>query len=354
MVLRFPYAKAIGLMSISRIYFSANEDFLGTAADELRQFFPDAWMEPLGPDIAVFEDEGVSISLMAETIRERKLVFPRHLMRGVAEVPHDEATDLGALGDIALEAWQQFPLPPRVSLQVWQSGDAEMPYRNDQLWRRLAAALTDIDIEVKRGGMNHVLGACQVKEGIIFGSNGVTNALSDWPGGRVQLARPKGQISRSEFKLEEIIRTGLADIPASGAALDLGAAPGGWTRILLNRGLRVWAVDSGALDRRLEGRAGLTYVPTLAGPFLAANTQQFDVVVNDMRMEPLLSASIMNSAARFVPSGGLGVMTIKLQPSNPLQQIDATVKACQSMWHVEIVRQLFHNRHEVTAILRRR
>lgn len=336
-----------------KIYFSADEAFLSTAADELRPHFPDAWMEPLGPDLAVFEDEGVSIALLAETIREQKLVFPRHLMRGVAEIPHEEAEDLASFGDLALEAWQQLPLPSRVSLQVWQSGDAEMPYRNDQLWRRLAAALEDIDVQVSRGGASHVLGACQVKEGIILGSNGVANALSDWPGGRVQLAKPKGQVSRSEFKLEEIIRTQLADLPTAGAALDLGAAPGGWTRILLERGLDVWAVDSGQMDKRLQHRPRLTYVPTLAGPFLAENQQQFDLVVNDMRMEPMLSASIMNSAARYVPSGGMGVMTIKLQPASPLRQIDSTVAALQSMWQVETVRQLFHNRHEVTAILKR-
>lgn len=340
-------------MSLSRIYFSADEDFLSTAADEIRPHFPSAWMEPLGPDIAVFEDEGVSISLLADTIRERGLVFPRHLMRGVAEIPHDEAEDLGALGESALEAWQQLPLPPRVALQVWQSGDADMPYRNDQLWHRLASALNDIDIDVRRGGANHILSACQVKEGIIFGSNGVASGLSDWPGGRVQLAKPKGQISRSEFKLEELFRTGIADVPTSGTALDLGASPGGWTRIMLERGLDVWSVDTGALDHRLHGRQGLTYVPTLAGPFLAENTQMFDVVVNDMRMEPLLSASIMNSAARFVPPGGMGIMTIKLPPGGALRMIDETVRALQRMWRVDVVRQLFHNRHEVTAVLRR-
>lgn len=342
-------------MALSRIYFSADEEFLSSAADEIRPHFPDAWMEPLGPDIAGFEEEGVSIAILAQTIRDHKLAFPRHLFRGVAEIPLDDATDLGAFGELALDAWAQLPIPPKVSLQVWQSGEVNLPYRNDQLWRRLAASLNDEDIEVVRGGASHVLSACQVEEGIILGSNGVANALSDWPGGRVQLARPKGQISRSEFKLEEIIRTNLAELPTSGTALDLGAAPGGWARVLLNRGLEVWAVDSGALDERLEGKPGLTYVPTLAGPFLAENTQQFDLVVNDMRMEPAISANVMNSAARFVPAGGMGVMSIKLPAeSGALRELEDTLRVLRREWEIETVRQLFHNRHEVTAILRRR
>ena len=341
-------------MTLARIYFSADEDFLSTAADEIRPHFPDAWMEPLGPDVAAFEDDGVSIALLAETIREKMLVFPRHLFRGVAEIPIEDAQDLDALGEIALDAWQLLPLPPRVSLQVWQSGEANLPYRNDQLWRRLASALNDADIEVSRGGANHILSACQVEEGIILGSNGVANALSDWPGGRVQLAKPKGQISRSEFKLEEITRTNLAELPTSGTALDLGAAPGGWTRILLNRGLDVWAVDTGQLDRRLESKSGLTYIPTLAGPFLAENTQEFDLVVNDMRMEPAVSANVMNSAAKFVTPGGMGVMSIKLPgESSALMAINDCLRILRREWKIEAVRQLFHNRHEVTAILRR-
>lgn len=341
-------------MSLARIYFSADEEFLGAAADEIRPHFPDAWMEPLGPDVAGFEDEGVSIAVLAQTIREKMLVFPRHLFRGVAEIPTEDASNLEEFGLLAIDAWQQIPIPPKVSLQVWQSGEIDLPYRNDQLWRRLAAALNDIDVDVVRGGANHVLSACQVDEGIILGSNGVANALSDWPGGRVQLAKPKGQISRSEFKLEEIIRTDLAELPTSGAALDLGAAPGGWTRILLNRGMEVWAVDSGQLDRRLEGKAGLTYVPSLAGPFLAENEQHFDLVVNDMRMEPAISANVMNSAAKFVPPGGMAVMSIKIPAeSSALSEIKDTLRILRREWKVEAVRQLFHNRHEVTAILRR-
>lgn len=342
------------MQSISRIYFSADPDYLATAADELRPHFPDAWMEPLGPDIAVFEDEGVSIAMLADTIREHRLPFTRHLMRGVGEVPHDECEHLDEVGEIALECWQHLPFPSRVSLQVWQSGDAEMPYRNDQLWRRLHAALTDIDVEVVRGGAQHILSACQTELGIIFGSNGAANALSDWPGGRVSLAKPKGQISRAEFKLEELFRTHAVTLPAGGTAMDLGAAPGGWTRILLERGFEVWAVDPANLDRRLDGHAGLHHIRTTAGPFLAQTQERFDLVVNDMRMEPALSASVMNSAARFVTPEGLGIMSLKLHPDHPLRTVDDALAMLQRAWEPVYLKQLFHNRNEITAVLRPR
>lgn len=339
-------------MNISRIFFSADESWLQAAADEIGACFPDAWLDPAGPDLGAFEDEGVSIALLAQTIREKHLVFPRHLMRGVGIVALDEAQELGELGEIAIEFWKQFSLPHVVSLHVWQSGHADLPYRTDQLWRRLEAALTDLDIKVKRGGGSHVLSACVTEEGIIFGSNGVANALSDWPGGRVKLARPKGQISRSEFKLEELFRTGAVEIPASGKALDLGAAPGSWSRILLEHGLDVWAIDPGDLDRRLDGRAGLHHIRTTAGPFLAENEGRFDLVVNDMRMEPMLSASIMNSAARHLAPGGLGIMSVKLQPEDPLPVVRQVFRSLAKAWEIMFSRQLFHNRNEYTIVMR--
>lgn len=348
-----PFAvKRIARVDISRLFFSADDAFLQAAADEIAAHFPDAWMDPAGPDLGAFEDEGVSIALLAETIRDQRLVFTRHLMRGVGMVPLDEAGDLGELGEFAVELWEQFPLPATVSLQVWQSGQVDLPYRTDQLWRRLAAALTDLDIEVRRGGASHVLSACATETGIIFGSNSVANALSDWPGGRVKLAKPKGQITRSEFKLEELFRTGAVALPTRGKALDLGAAPGGWSRILLERGFEVWAVDPADLDQRLAGRDGLRHIATTAGPFLADNEERFDLVVNDMRMAPLLSASVMNAAAAHLVPGGIGIMTIKLSPEDPLPLVRQVKRSLEKAWEIVFARQLFHNRNEITLVLR--
>lgn len=341
-------------MTLARIYFSADEAFLDSAADELRAEFPDAELIPIGRDLGAFMLDGVSIATLAETITRRHLAFTRHLMRGVAEVPNDELEDLSRVGDIALDAWEQLPFPDHVSLQVWQSGDSHLPYRSDQLWHRLESVLADVDVTVARGGAGHVLSACVTEQGIIFGSNSAANALSDWPGGRVKLAKPKGQISRAEFKLEELLRTDAVALPTSGRALDLGAAPGGWTRLLLDRGFEVWAVDPAELDPRLRDRPGLHHVRTTAGPFLAETDVTFDLIVNDMRMAPRLSANVMVSAANHVAPGGLAIMSVKLQPDNPLGELAATLTTLRTAWDPGFVRQLHHNRHEVTVVARKR
>ena len=55
-------------------------------------------------------------------------------------------------------------------------------------------------------------------------------------------------VSRARHKLQEAIDT--FRIPVSGATqvLDLGAAPGGWTAVLVEAGASVVAVDPGALS----------------------------------------------------------------------------------------------------------
>ena len=41
----------------------------------------------------------------------------------------------------------------------------------------------------------------------MVGLNRLEDSLSDWPGGRMRLARGEERVSRSEFKLEEAIAT---------------------------------------------------------------------------------------------------------------------------------------------------
>ncbi len=178
--------------------------------------------------------------------------------------------------------------------------------------------------------------------------------MADWPGGRVALARGAAQISRAEFKLEEVIQVFNPALPANGIALDLGASPGGWTRVLRQHGLTVWAVDPGDLDPRLAGDAGVHHVKTTAGPFLAQTGHRFDLVVNDMRMTPPRSCELMNVASRRLRPAGLAIMTLKLSPHRPLPVVHQALSALRQSYDVLHARQLYHNRNEITVVARRR
>ncbi|ATJ81890.1 23S rRNA (cytidine(2498)-2'-O)-methyltransferase RlmM [Halomonas beimenensis] len=80
---------------------------------------------------------------------------------------------------------------------------------------------------------------------------------SDLPGGIRRLRFPHDAPSRSTLKLEEAWHEFVpreqweARLAEGMQAADLGAAPGGWTWQLVHRGMQVFAIDNGPMDRKL-------------------------------------------------------------------------------------------------------
>ncbi|MGC4106842.1 MAG: SAM-dependent methyltransferase [Thermomicrobiales bacterium] len=348
---------------MTQICFSSHEAYLSAAIEELRTVFPEAIFTPLGPDLGAIAGDGVSIVSVHQAVTTTDtgtpVAFVQHLFREVATFPLPGDFDaLGELLDEALETWQQMMLPETVSLQLWASvAEGEeapaLPVRTDELWHLFADSLRDEGFTVQRAGATHVLSVCVTPDAIVLGSNRAENALSDWPGGRIRLAKPKGQIARSEFKLEELMRGFGVRFP-KGRALDLGAAPGGWTRILRDQGLQVTAVDPGNLDPRIARDPGVTHVRKTAGVFLKDSTQRFDVVVNDMRMAPSMSVDLMLSCWAHLNPNGMIVVTLKLSPHHAADVVRQSVMRLRQRYEIDLVRQLQHNRNEVTVVGRRR
>lgn len=338
----------------TRLLFSASEDYLDIAREELAALFPDATFGVLGPDLGWIAEDGLSVTGLADACKATPTMFVRHLMREVAAIPMSTAQSVDDTLDAAVEAWTRLPLKPDVTLQVWASGEIALPYRTDELRLALAEALSDEGVAVERSGQEQVLGAVVTTEGISFGLNGIANSLSDWPGGRVRLSRPKGQVSRSEFKLEELFREHQLDIPTTGVAIDLGASPGGWTRILRQRGYTVWAVDPGKLDPRLLNDDGIHHIRMTAGPFLRMTDVEADLVVNDMRMDPELSSRTMVDAAIRLRAGGMMIQTLKITPHNTLRHVHWALDTLGEAYDIVWVGQLHHNRSEVTVVGKKR
>lgn len=341
-------------MASSRLLFSAAEDYLSAATSELGELFPDARFGVLGPDLGWIDAEGLSINALADACRTMPTVFVRHLMREIEWIPADQAQDMDQVVTSAVAAWTGLPLHADLSLQIWLSGESPVAYRPDELRMALAEALSDKGIAVERAGQEQILGVALSPEGISLGLNGVASALIDWPGGRVRLAKPKGQISRSEFKLEELFRIQKPDLPDGGSAIDLGASPGGWTRILRQYGFEVWAVDPGQLDPRLLTDRLVHHVKMTAGPFLRMTDVEADLVVNDMRMDPELSTRTMLAAASRLKPSGMMIQTLKVTPHHPRAVVRHALAEMESTYIVEWAGQLQHNRNEVTLVGRRR
>jgi len=176
--------------------------------------------------------------------------------------------------------------------------------------------------------------------------------LSDWAGGMRRFAREEGQLSRAEFKLLEAIEVFAIPIPARGVVLDLGAAPGGWTRVLRQLDQYVTAIDPAELDPRLASDPIVRHIRTTAESYLAGEPDRFDIIVNDMRMDARDSARLMVSFVGCLYRHGCVVMTLKLPETKREPVLDQSFAILREAYSIEGARQLFHNRSEVTVYLR--
>lgn len=341
-------------MDGERIVFSAAETYLSTAIRELRSAYPSARVEQIGPDAGSLLAANLGISELAVECLRRPIVFGRHLMRERGRIAAEEAAeDVDLIWESALDALRAEAVGAELSLHVWTSG-ASPVLRPDELRRRIAARLTERDLRIVRGGAEWILSVLLTPDDVVLGLNRREDALADWPGGRVGLAHRPDQVSRAELKLDELFQLFSIDLPPTGVALDLGASPGGWTRVLRRRGLAVWAVDPAELDPRAAADPGVTHVRTTAGRFLAETRTTFDVLANDMRMDAFRSSEVMLAAAGRLRRGGLVIATLKIAPRDALTTVQSCFVTLNRSYELLHARQLFHNRNEITVVLRRR
>ncbi len=186
-----------------------------------------------------------------------------------------------------------------------------------------------------------------------IGFSSVKDNLSSWAGGRIRFKHEPEQISRAEFKLLEAQDSFGFVISKGDRVLDLGAAPGGWSRIALTQGASVVAVDPALLDKELIKKSGITHVKATAQEYLENIEGEFDFILNDMRMAPEESAALINRFHPYLKQGGMVVLTLKLFGDQPRRQMLKAVSALENYYQVLNLRQLFHNRSEVTVILKK-
>lgn len=135
------------------------------------------------------------------------------------------------------------------------------------------------------------------------------------PGGSRYISQDsEDTISRAGAKIAEALHYLLmhrAPLPVGSHWVELGASPGGMTSELLARGQRVTAVDRAPLDKRLQGKPGLSFVRADAAEFQPREGTVFDAILCDMNSE---GREAIGQVARLVPSlrpGGLVVFTLK-------------------------------------------
>ena len=187
-----------------------------------------------------------------------------------------------------------------------------------------------------------------------IGISDIGDNCSSWSGGIHRFAKEKEQVSRAEFKLLEALEYFQVDLSLCKTAVDLGAAPGGWSRVLLNRGFTVFAVDPAVLNDSLMLEKNLQYFKESAQEFFKRDLEStFDLIVNDMKMDSIDSAKIMCAAIKILKKEGIGIITLKLPKNDIKRKIKSAIKILEQHYTVIGIKQLFSNRSEVTVMIKK-
>ncbi len=183
---------------------------------------------------------------------------------------------------------------------------------------------------------------------------------SPWRNGIPRLRMPHDAPSRSTLKLAEAFHVFLGEkqerlLRPEMRAVDLGAAPGGWTWQLVHRGLHVTAIDNGPLKGELVDNALVRHLKE--DGFRFRPKKPLDWMVCDMVEKPQRIAQLV---AMWMREGWTErcIFNLKL----PMKKRFDEVVRCRAIiaeamesrgrtWELEI-KQLYHDREEVTGFCR--
>jgi len=337
-----------------RLLFTAQRGSRALACDELLSAMQNATHEAwLSPEVGVLRYDGswrnaVRALQIAPPLLTRH-VCPGEIILPLARHPQDVEDLVEAAAVLAEGLDRARPF----SVQTRLLGEGDWPYGRYELNEALSQDW------VARGGRLDVRKPAQVlslnvtPEPAYLGLSWAADNLSNWAGGEQRFRRERGQISRAEFKLLEALAVFRVTLPSGGLALDLGAAPGGWTRVALHQGMRVVAVDPADLHPSLGQHPQVEHAPIVAQRFLSEDSRRFDLLLNDMRMDARGSCEVMMRAYDHLAEGGTAIMTVKLPQTHQARIAQRALSELTRRYALIGARQLFHNRSEITVALMR-
>jgi 23S rRNA (cytidine2498-2'-O)-methyltransferase len=175
-----------------------------------------------------------------------------------------------------------------------------------------------------------------------------------------RLRFPPGAPSRSTLKLDEafglFVQDPETEVQPGMTAVDLGAAPGGWTYQLVRRHLRTTAIDNGAMDASLLD-SGLVEHLRVDG-FRYRPLKPVDWLVCDMVEQPQRIARLV---AEWLAEGRCkrAIFNLKL----PMKKRYEMVLDCREILESRTqkagvscrlsFKQLYHDRAEITGYAER-
>ncbi len=197
-------------------------------------------------------------------------------------------------------------------------------------------------------------------------------------------------ISRAEFKLYEAINYFGISLNKGMRVLDVGAAPGGWSRYMISKGASVVAIDAGIIeyakmpkgsriaiilgkDRKVSTAEGikvydienmpekvreydLLHIVELFGKIKLSNLEKlgpFDMACIDVNIPAQEAAGIATICADALTDNGTLILTLKMTDDNIEKNIEKSSEVISGSYKGIRVKKLPHDRKELTLFARK-
>jgi len=197
------------------------------------------------------------------------------------------------------------------------------------------------------------------KSSVLIGTSDQYNSSPELMGIARQ-SMPAEAPSRSTLKLAEAIDVFLdkseqTRLLRSGmTAVDLGAAPGGWTWQMVKRGIRVTAVDNGPMKGVLANHPLVEHL--MQDGFKFAPRKAVDWLICDMVEKP---AKVADLIGNWFVQGWCkhAIFNLKLPMKQRVAALDAALGGIRNKLNMDgisykmVAKQLYHDREEVTIFL---
>lgn len=299
------------------------------------------------------------IELLTTHLPFYKQIFARQWIR-VAPVLENlpEGDRLSAIRELVTG------LAPRYS-DVWvETPDTDAAKTRLGFCRRFTKPLTAA-LEKKRqlapGSSAPRLHVCFVADDAAYAGVMEAENSSPWFMGIPRVRVGKDAPSRSAGKLAEALMVMVPEDRANELkpgmrAVDLGAAPGGWSWVLAQRGIRVTAVDNGPMAATAMATEMIEHVRSDGfsyRPHHPVNWLVCDMVESPSRVAQLVAEWIARGHARHA------IFNLKLPMKKRLDEVrrcEAIIEARlerEDIAHTIEIKQLYHDREEVTVCLMR-
>ncbi|NEW06482.1 SAM-dependent methyltransferase [Paenibacillus sp. SYP-B3998] len=335
---------------------TSNHGFAQYAQEEVRRLFPTAKFTLLVPTEVFLFEVPIELGEVLAKLSEQEPIFLRHVqpVHQEWELSRSEADVDQLKGWLGQANSSEFiGSGKKVAVQVRKEERANVPYAPFAVKAALDEVIvSQLESEPVVRHSDFIISVYVSASKLFAGISKPTDNLSDWSGGAMRFLKEEDQISRAKFKLLEAEQRFGLDFSCARAALDIGAAPGGWTSFLLERGLRVTAIDPAAMHPNLLGKPQLTIHKKNAGD-VKLRQDEFDLLVCDMSWNPRQMARLVADLLYALQSGGTAIITVKLMHKKPFQTIRELMQIFESSLHLIKAKQLFHNREELTLYLQK-